>query len=58
MFVATAAAQGPPLLPVPDQNVPIIQELLATQQFSEHVDQYVALHRLLEGPLPPLRPTT
>jgi len=50
-------AQVPPL-PLPDQTVPMLQEIVATQAFEERVNQYVALHRILEGPLPPLRPKT
>ena len=49
-------AQGPPL-PPPDQMVPMLQEIVATQAFEERVTQYVVLHRILEGPLPPFRPT-
>jgi hypothetical protein len=37
--------------------VPILQEIVATQAFEARVNEYVALHRLLEGPLPPLRMT-
>lgn len=35
----------------------VLQDIAATQTFQERVNQYVTLHRLLEGPLPPLRPT-
>jgi len=42
-------------LPPPNQTV--LQDIAATQTFQERVNQYVTLHRLLEGPLPPLRPT-
>jgi hypothetical protein len=58
VLTVTGAAQGPPLPSVPDQNVPIVQELLTTRQFNTNVDDYVALHRLLEGSLPAMRPTT
>ena len=34
----------------------MLQEIVATQAFEERVTQYVALHRILEGPLPPFRP--
>src|SRR5687768_5492826 len=53
---AGAASQVPPF-PAPDQTAPILQEIVATQAFEARVDEYVALHRLLEGPLPPLRMT-
>ena len=36
----------------------VVQELCATQDFQHRIDAYVALHRLLEGPLPPLLVTT
>jgi hypothetical protein len=35
----------------------MVEELVATQGFDERVNQYVVLHRILEGPLPPFRPT-
>jgi hypothetical protein len=54
--VAVPTAQTQPL-PAADQAAPIIQELVAIQDFQRRVDDYVTLHRLLEGPLPPLRPT-
>ena len=50
-----AATQVLPVHP-PDQTLPIVQEIVATQAFEERVNQYVNLHRLLEGPLPPFRP--
>lgn len=46
-----------PRLPPPDQTVPLLEELVATQTFEERVDQYVALHRVLEMTVPRLRPT-
>ncbi len=51
------AAQGPPATLSADQTVSIIHELEATRQFEQRVNEYVTLHRLLEGPLPPLQPT-
>ena len=36
----------------------VVQEIIATQQFQQRLDEYVFLHRVLEGPLPLLRPTT
>jgi hypothetical protein len=35
----------------------MLQEIVATQGFEARVNDYVVLHRLLEGPLPPLRMT-
>jgi hypothetical protein len=35
----------------------MLQEIVATQAFEQRVSEYVVLHRLLEGPLPPLRVT-
>ena len=52
----TAMAQVPPL-PPPDQTAPMVEELVATQGFQERINQYVAVHRVLELPLTPLRPT-
>jgi hypothetical protein len=52
----TATAQVPPL-PPPDQTAPMVEELVATQGFEERINQYVALHRLLELPLARLQPT-
>jgi len=46
-----------PTFPVPDQSAPIIDELVATQDFQRRVDEYVTVHRMLERSLPPLRPT-
>ena len=51
------AAQGASVPPPHDQSV-IAQELFATKIFENRVNEYVTLHRLLEGPLPPLRSTT
>ena len=52
----TAMAQVPPL-PPPNQTAPMVEELVATQGFEERINQYVAVHRVLELPLTPLRPT-
>jgi hypothetical protein len=41
-----------------DQTSLIAQDLVATRVFEDRVNEYVTLHRLLEGPLPPLRSTT
>ena len=54
---ASASARSP-LVPEPPPQTPTsTQESLATQLFEERVTAYVTLHRLLEGPLPPLQPT-
>ena len=55
LSAATGAAAQVTSLPPPNQTV--LQDIAATQTFQERVNQYVTLHRLLEGPLPPLRPT-
>ena len=46
-----------PTIPI-DRTASVVQEILATQQFQQRVDEYVSLHRVLEGPLPLPRPTT
>ena len=48
------AAQVPPLAGCPADTGTILQDVVATQEFQQRVDQYVTLHRLLEGPLPPV----
>jgi hypothetical protein len=48
-------AQTPSLTPVSDDPATFLQDLVAAQAFEDRVAQYVTLHRLLEGPLPPLR---
>ena len=53
---AGAPAQTPPVPSVMDRQAPIVQELFITQAFEQRVSDYVALHRLLEGPLPPIQP--
>lgn len=60
VVLATGASVGArsPLIPErPRQGPSSTQESLATQLFEERVTAYVTLHRLLEGPLPPLQPT-
>ena len=57
LSAGTGAATQVPSFPAPDQTVPMLQEIVATQAFEARVNEYVALHRLLEGPLPPLRMT-
>jgi hypothetical protein len=47
-------AQVPPLAGCPAEPRTILEDVVATQTFQERVAQYVTLHRLLEGPLPPL----
>jgi hypothetical protein len=54
--LAKMSAQAPTFL-VPDQSAPIINELVAIQDFERRVGEYVTVHRMLESPLPPLRPT-
>jgi hypothetical protein len=39
--------------PVPGQVSALLEEAMAVQQFQSRTADYVALHRLLEGPLPP-----
>lgn len=46
-----------PTMPI-DPAGPVVQEIVATQQFQQRLDEYVFLHRVLEGPLPLLQPTT
>lgn len=55
LSAGTGAVAQVASLPPPNQTV--LQDIAATQTFQERVNQYVTLHRLLEGPLPPLRPT-
>lgn len=60
IVLATAASVGAPSPQIsepPRQAPPSTEESLATQLFEERVTAYVTLHRLLEGPLPPLQPT-
>jgi hypothetical protein len=48
-----AAPQVPP--PVAPSQI-VLQDAVAIQAFQERVNQYVTLHRFLEGWLPPFRP--
>ena len=48
------AAQLPPLAGCPGDAGTILEEIVATQTFQARVAEYVTLHQLLEGPLPPL----
>jgi hypothetical protein len=57
LSAGTGAVAQVTALPPPDQTAQVLQDIAATQAFQERVNQYVTLHRLLEGPLPPLRPT-
>lgn len=57
LLAGTGAMAQVPLQPPPDQTVPVLEELVATQAFEERVNQYVALHRVLERTVPRLRPT-
>ena len=56
-LAGTGAVAQVTALPPPDQTAPVLQDIAATQAFQERVNQYATLHRLLEAPLPPLRPT-
>lgn len=49
----TPAAQTPAAAPLGNQTV--AAEFVAVQGFEQRVADYVAMHRLLEGPLPPLQ---
>jgi hypothetical protein len=57
LAVGTGAATQVPPLAAPDRTELVLQDIAATQAFETRINQYVALHRLLEGPLPPLRVT-
>ena len=57
LSAGTGAATQVPPLPAAAQTVPMLQEIVVTQAFEARVDEYVVLHRLLEGPQPPLRMT-
>jgi hypothetical protein len=54
----TVAGQTRPDPAPGTQTGALIEETMAMQAFQERVAGYVTLHRILEGPLPPLRPTT
>ena len=54
---ATIAAQTP-LAPEQSTNSQVLEELVATQNFQQQVDEYVVLHQLLEVRVPPVRVTT
>ena len=55
---SSVGAQAPSLPPPVDNTAAVLQDIAATQGFEGRVTQYANLHRLLEGPLPPLRVTT
>src|SRR5687767_5678212 len=57
LSAGTSAVAQVTALPPFDQTTYVLQDIAATQAFQERVNQYVTLHRLLEAPLPPLRPT-
>jgi hypothetical protein len=51
--------QGPVPLPFVARTLdPLLSELATVQAFERRVSDYVMLHRLLEGPLPPLEVST
>jgi hypothetical protein len=54
---ASIAAQTP-LAPGHSTTGQVLEELVATQNFQQHVDDYVVLHQLLEVRVPPVRVTT
>ena len=56
LSAGTGAATQVPLA-APSQTVSMLEDIVAAQAFESRVHEYVALHRLLEGPLPPLRVT-
>jgi len=57
LSAGTGVVAQDPALPPPPQTAPIVQDLAATQAFQQRIAEYVTLHRILEGPLPPLLPT-
>jgi hypothetical protein len=57
LSAGTGGATQIPSLPAPDQTASVLQEIAVTQAFEARVNDYVLLHRLLEGPLPPLTMT-
>jgi hypothetical protein len=52
------AVRPPAVAPPANQAVTDVEELVAVQGFERRVADYVTLHRLLEGPLPPLQVST
>ena len=50
-----SAQSTTPRLLAPDQTSVLLEDLAATEHFAQGVTAYVMLHRLLEGPLPPLQ---
>lgn len=57
LAATTGVATQNPVVPMPPGPAPTVQELFVTQTFQQRVDEYVTLHRMLEGPLPPLTST-
>ena len=53
--VPSRESQGVSSLPAIGSATPVFEEIIVTQRFERHVADYVALHRLLEGPLPTLQ---
>ena len=55
MLVLICSVAAVPAVAVPDaaQTDPVKQEAAALAQFDQRVGDYVALHRRLEGPIPP-----
>jgi hypothetical protein len=54
---ATAPPQHPAVVAAPAQTTGADSERAVVQAFESRVSEYVTLHRLLEGPLPPLQVT-
>jgi hypothetical protein len=64
VFLFTQPPQSPPVQPPPDQRAPTTSEKKSVnpndadaaviKEFLKRVDEYVALHKKLEGTLPPL----
>lgn len=61
ILIACAAllgAQGPPTAAQDEAAIAAARDRAAVELFEQRVAQYALLHRLLEGPLPPLPVTT
>ena len=54
LSAGTGAATDVPPAPALPRTSQVLQEIVATQAFEARADEYVTLHRLLEGPLLPL----
>lgn len=56
VLAATASVPAQIAPPSPAWSEPALADTLATRVFEDRINQYVTLHRLLEGPLPLFRP--